>query len=519
MIENYISLRKAVEKKLLSEKDCVYVTYLLTIVLNKMQYESNGGGHFNVNPDMVLIYKKDGESVNVKLLGDDNPHEACNGKPDFNTEELNPCFQAPECFFGKFSSTSDVYSLGILLAYMLQGTNPYNINEKMSVSEILNVIKQCKPKIEVPTALSAIIYKAISRKSMERFKTAKEMGIALIDYLGMEKPKNYNCFSDGYKRNANEFTIKSNDMQNRNQSSMEPHLDVSMSVREGTGFKAVAGMEEIKKRLYRDFVEVISHRELAKKFGITPPNILLYGAPGTGKTYISMRLAEECGLDFCFIKPSDLGSIWLHGTQKLIKDLFQKAEAIAKKNKKGCILLVDEFDALCCVRDAKRHEHQADEVAEWLTQLNDCVEKNVFVIGTTNCLDRIDRAVIRHGRIDQVLYVGLPDIGCRKQLFELELAKRPHDLEINVDELARITEGYTSSDISYIVEETARNAFDASLKNDDCGVVKINEVMLRNVISSTRPSVSREEVKAYERKRDEFMKCYENEHLRIGFLA
>ncbi len=219
------------------------------------------------------------------------------------------------------------------------------------------------------------------------------------------------------------------------------------------------------------------------------------------------------------MKPSDLGSIWLHGSQGLIKELFQKAEAKAKKNKKGCILLIDEMDALCGDRSARGNEHQANEVAEWLTQLNDCVEKNVFVICTTNRLDAIDPALLRHGRVDSVMYVGLPDKECRRQLFEIELNKRPHDADIDMEELARITDGYTSSDISYMVKETARNAFEASIMDEGQGLVKISEGMLRDVVKSTRPSVTSDEVKRYEKMRDDYTKRNKNERPRIGFVV
>ena len=521
MIEQYISVRKAVGKQLLSEKDCVYAVFLLTIVLKKMQYDSKGGGHFNVNPDMVLIHKED-ENVKIKLIGDDSPHEACNGKPDFDTEAFNPCFRAPESFLGRFSPASDVYSLGMLLAYMLQRTYPYDINEQMAKTEILRVVKEGQPKLEVSAALQTIICKSISKKVGDRYRNAEEMGIALMDYMGMEKPKTFRCFSDNDNKKMSEVTNNKHEAEDRQEtmlSSKEPRLDVNMSVKAGDGFKAVAGMDEIKNKLRRDFVEIVAHRELAKEFGIMPSNMLFYGAPGTGKTFISQRLAEECGMAVCSVKPSDLGSIWLHGSQGLIKELFQKAEEKAKKNKKGCILLIDEFDALCGARDARGNEHQADEVAEWLTQLNDCVEKNVFVIGTTNCLDRIDKAVIRHGRIDQVLYIGLPDEECRKQLFEIELNKRPHDTGINVEELARLTDGYTSSDISYMVKETARNAFEACLQHEDEPIIKISETMLRDVIKATRPSVSREDVRRYEKMRDEFVENSRKERPRIGFTA
>ena len=519
--DKYVTLREIVGKKKLTERDCVYAVYLLTIIVKKMLYETKGGGHFNINPDTVMIQKKDGEEMKVKLLGEDNPHQACNGKPDFDTDSLNPCCRAPESFLGRFSPASDVYSMGMLLAYMLQGYYPYQIDESMSKREILKKVRETEPRLKVLANLDLLIYKAIEKKVSKRFKDAEEMGLGLMDYLGMEMPKQFSCFGEVKDRISGvdkNYEKSKGDMHEAISSNQEPHVDVDMSVRVGEGFKAVAGMEDIKKKLRRDFVEIVAHRELAKEFGIMPSNMLFYGPPGSGKTYITTRLSEECGLAFCSVKPSDLGSIWLHGSQGLIKELFKKAEAKAKENKKGCILLIDELDALCGVRDSKGNEHQADEVAEWLTQLNDCVEKNVYVIGTTNCIDRIDHAVIRHGRIDHVLYVGLPDLDCRKQLFEMELEKRPHETGIDVDELARITDGYTSSDISYMVKETARNAFEASLKNEDCAIVKISNAMLHDVVESTRPSVTRDEVRKYEKMRDEYMKCSKEERPRIGFM-
>lgn len=522
--ENFITLREAVAKQLLSEKDSVYAVYLLAIIIKKMMFESKGGGHFNINPDTVLVSKNDDEEVKVQLIGAEDVHMPCNGKPDFDTETLNQCFRAPESFLGKFSPASDVYAMGMLLAFMLQGTYPYNINESMPKTEILKIVKGNEPQLQVPANLGYIISKALNTTISKRFKDAEEMGLALMDYLGIEKPKNFSCFSDDHRKRLNEVSKKGNekgknDMQDVQHVSQEPHVDVEMSVRLGDGFKAVAGMEDIKQKLRRDFVEIVSHRELAKEFGIMPSNMLFYGPPGSGKTYISTKLSEECGLAFCSVKPSDLGSIWLHGSQGLIKELFQKAEAKAKQNKKGCILLIDEMDALCGDRSAKGNEHQADEVAEWLTQLNDCVEKNVFVIGTTNRLDAIEPALLRHGRLDSIMYVGLPDKECRKQLFEIELAKRPHDADIDIEELARITDGYTSSDISYMVKETARNAFEASIQMAGNAIVKISEAMLRDVVKATRPSVTRDEVRKYEKMRDEYMKRSNAERPRIGFIA
>lgn len=524
----YQTVREAVEKKILSERDYLYVIYLLTIMLKKVLVETNGGGHFNVNIDTVKVLKEEGKEVKVELEDAESGHKACNGKPGFDTDALNPCFLAPESFLGRFSPSSDVYSLGILLAYMRYGTYPFDINESMERSKILAIVKANDPDIDMQSRVDLLITKSIRKNASDRFKDVEELGIAVVQLLDIEMPKCFRCFSMGDKkrksaeevRHGNGCIIEKKERTNDALSSQVSGFNAVIKERKGEGFHDVAGMEDIKKLLQRDFVEIISHRELAKEFGIMPSNMLFFGAPGTGKTYISMKLAEECGMAFCVVKPSDIGSIWSHGSVGIIKDLFKKAEAKAKENNKGCILLIDEMDSVCGRREGFRgNEHLADEVAEWLTQLNDCVEKNVFVIGTTNCIERIDKAIIRHGRIDKILYISLPDISCRKQLFELELSKRPHDEGIDMEELARLTDGYTSSDISFMVKETARNAFEECLKRDRGAIVKISETMLRNVIKMTRPSVSHDDVRRYEKMRDEFVEHNKKDRPRIGFIS
>lgn len=524
----YQTVREAVKKKMLSERDSLYVIYLLTIMLKKVLVETHGGGHFNVNIDTVKVLKEEGKEVRVELEDAESGHESCNGKPAFDADALNPCFLAPESFLGRFSPASDVYSLGILLAYMLNGTYPFDINESMAKSEIMRVVKENNPDLEVTSRVYSLITKSIRKNAGDRFRDVEELGMAVVEMLDIEMPKCFRCFSMGDKkrkaservRQGNGCTIGKKERTDGALYSQASGFNAVIKERKGEGFHDVAGMEDIKKLLQRDFVEIVSHKELAKEFGIMPSNILFFGAPGTGKTYISMKLAEECGMAFCVVKPSDVGSIWSHGSVGIIKDLFKKAEAKAKENERGCILLIDEIDSVCGRRDGFReNEHLADEVAEWLTQLNDCVEKNVFVIGTTNCIERIDKAIIRRGRIDKILYISLPDISCRKQLFELELSKRPHDESIDMEALARLTDGYTSSDISFMVKETARNAFEECLKRDSGTVVKISETMLRNVIKVTRPSVSRDDVRRYEKMRDEFIDHNNKERRKIGFIS
>jgi SpoVK/Ycf46/Vps4 family AAA+-type ATPase len=118
--------------------------------------------------------------------------------------------------------------------------------------------------------------------------------------------------------------------------------------------------------------------------------------------------------------------------------------------------------------------------------------------------------------MDEVIYVGLPDEMVRKELFEIELNQRPHE-DICIEKLVAMTKGYSSSDISYVVKETARMSFEASLSNKDSEIVKISQAMLENTIRHTRPSVTQDELHEYENAKEKYMNFNKKEHTRIGF--
>lgn len=111
----------------------------------------------------------------------------------------------------------------------------------------------------------------------------------------------------------------------------------------------------------------------------------------------------------------------------------------------------------------------------------------------------------------------MPDERCREQLFEYELKKRPHEGNIDITKLAKMTDGFTSSDISFLVKESARRSFEASLQTEDKHVVKISQEILELVIRNSRPSVSSDEVSRYEKMRDEFERGCGSRRPRVGF--
>ncbi len=227
------------------------------------------------------------------------------------------------------------------------------------------------------------------------------------------------------------------------------------------GFASVAGMKELKLMLTTDVINPLTSPERFKKFKVSIPNgILLYGPPGTGKTFIVRKLAEELDYKFFDVKHSDLATPFIHGAVGNIGEVFAKAEALAP-----AILFFDEISGL--VPDRKNmtssSSHKEEEVNEFLMQLHDAADKKILVVGATNYIDRIDPAVLRPGRFDKKIYVGLPDSEARKALFQIGLSTRPIS-GIDFNKLSEITEGLSAADIvEGIVENASRIAANLDL--------------------------------------------------------
>ena len=465
------------------------------------------GGHFNICPQTVMAIGDDNGNPTIRIAGLDHAGECCNGNPWFDTNTLNHCCRPPESFLGLFDRSTDVYALGMVMAYMFTGRYPYPIDESMSPKEIRNKVKKSRPSFDmIPSRFQSFIRRAVAYRSALRFRDVDELAREFHKIIGKEENSSPILFSE------DDNTIMNED----NPQTPSVALNVNIGVRQGKGFGAVAGMETLKRNLKTDFVDIVKHRELAQSLGIEPPNMIFYGPPGNGKTYIVERLAEECGMEYCYVRPSSIGSIYIHGSQTMIADLFAQAEEKAKKNPKGCLLMIDEIDAVCPTRTNNDNNHQAGEVAEFLTQLNNCVEKNVYVIGTTNRIGSVDRAILRAGRIEQVIYIGLPDDKCRRELFEYELGKRPHAADIDTASLAKQTEGYTAADIAKIIKMSSRHIFRAYL-DDRTVKPEITQECIEHTIKECQPSVNRNEIREYERQRDEFIAGGLAVRKKIGF--
>jgi transitional endoplasmic reticulum ATPase len=143
----------------------------------------------------------------------------------------------------------------------------------------------------------------------------------------------------------------------------------------------------------------------------------------------------------------------VHGTQAKIAALFEKAEKNAPS-----IICFDEFDSFVPSRSSMAAEHRPEEINEFLSQLNNCSKRGIFVIGTTNRIDMIDPAVLRRGRMDLKVEIPAPDAQTREAIFRIHLKGRPVSDDIDYAELAAMTDNYASADIAFIVNEAAMMA-------------------------------------------------------------
>jgi AAA+ superfamily predicted ATPase len=221
------------------------------------------------------------------------------------------------------------------------------------------------------------------------------------------------------------------------------------------GLAKVGGMDELKRLLYEEVVTAMRDPEDLKAYGLTIPNgILLFGPPGCGKTFISRALAEEMGYYFAEVFPSEIGSTFIHGTTLKIRELFDTAAERAP-----AIVFVDEFEGMVPARrELAAHQHQtAEEVSEFLKQLETCAERRILLIAATNEPWKIDPAVQRTGRLDKRIYVGAPDAAARSAILQFHLYGR-RMTAIDADSLARSLDGYSAADLKVLVDEAARLA-------------------------------------------------------------
>ena len=212
----------------------------------------------------------------------------------------------------------------------------------------------------------------------------------------------------------------------------------------------IGGLEEVKKNLQEMILYPIEHPEKFHKFGMEPSKgVLFYGPPGCGKTLLAKAVANECSANFISIKGPELLTMWFGESEANVREVFDKARSSAP-----CVLFFDELDSIGTSRGSSMGDAggAGDRVINQLLTEIDGVgpKKNLFFIGATNRPDILDEALLRPGRLDQLIYIPLPDAPSRVSIFKANLRKSPISRDVDFNFLGKITEGFSGADITEI---------------------------------------------------------------------
>ena len=278
----------------------------------------------------------------------------------------------------------------------------------------------------------------------------------------------------------------------------------------------IGGLENVKKELQELVQYPVEHPEKFLKFGMQPSRgVLFYGPPGCGKTLLAKAIANECQANFISIKGPELLTMWFGESEANVRDIFDKARSAAP-----CVLFFDELDSIAKSRGGSSGDAggASDRVInQILTEMDGMgSKKNVFIIGATNRPDIIDSAILRPGRLDQLIYIPLPDEGSRTSILKANLRKTPVSKRVDIKFLAKITKGFSGADLTEICQRACKLAIreniEAEIKktkererkglsmdiDDDDDNAEVEKKHFEEAMRFARRSVSDQDIKKYE---------------------
>jgi ATPases of the AAA+ class len=266
----------------------------------------------------------------------------------------------------------------------------------------------------------------------------------------------------------------------------------------------IGGLEEVKLELKEAVEWPIKSKKIYEKLGIEPPKgVLLYGPPGTGKTLLAKAVATEIGANFIAVRGPEIFSKWFGESEKMIREIFRKAKQVAP-----AVIFFDEIDAIAPRRGSSIGTNVYDSIVNQLLAEMDGITTrgDVIVIAATNRPDIIDPALLRPGRFDRIIYIPSPDYKARLEILKIKTRNMPLAPDVNLEEIARITEGYSGADLELLVKEAAINRIrlsyelkrkqglneEESLKELGKEDIKIAMDDFKSALEKVKPSITKE---------------------------
>ncbi|MEM2725972.1 MAG: CDC48 family AAA ATPase [Candidatus Bathyarchaeia archaeon] len=272
----------------------------------------------------------------------------------------------------------------------------------------------------------------------------------------------------------------------------------------------IGGLKDVKLELQEAVEWPLKYPEIFEHMDARPPKgILLYGPPGTGKTLLAKAVANESEANFISVKGPELLSKWVGESERAVREVFRKAKQAAPS-----IIFFDEIDAIAPIRGGGYGDSGVTErvISQLLTEMDGIEElRGVVVIAATNRPDIVDPALLRPGRFDKLLYVPLPDLEARKEILKIHLRKKPLAEDIDIDELAKRTEGYTGADLAAIcntavmlaIREHIMNSKGPEEAKENLKELKVYKRHFEEALKKVKP-ISQRELEMYKRISEEF---------------
>ena len=270
----------------------------------------------------------------------------------------------------------------------------------------------------------------------------------------------------------------------------------------------IGGLNETKQEIVEAVEWPMKHGEMFKHMNTTSPKgILLYGPPGTGKTLMAKAVANASDSNFIAVKGPELMNKYVGESEKAVREVFEKA-----RQNSPAVIFFDEIDAIAKERSSGSTDSESTErvVSQLLTELDGIEElEDVLVIAASNRPDMIDKAILRPGRLDRKVKVPVPDLEARKEIFRIHLEGSPSE-DVDIEELAEMTEGFTGSDIESVTREASMLAMRDYMKNNDpkdleknMEDLKLTQQYLETAVEKVGPSLDEEDREMYDQMAEE----------------
>ncbi|MEM3848085.1 MAG: AAA family ATPase, partial [Metallosphaera sp.] len=259
----------------------------------------------------------------------------------------------------------------------------------------------------------------------------------------------------------------------------------------------IGGYDDVKKEI-REYIEFpLKNKDLAKTYGLRPPKgVLLFGPPGCGKTLMMRALAGEAKLNFIYVNVSDIMSKWYGESEARLKELF----ANARKNA-PCILFFDEIDTI----GVRRETHSGDSVTPRLLSLMlseiDGLhsDEGVIIVGSTNVPQTLDKALLRAGRFDKLIFIGPPSKQARVEILKVHCGGKPLAQDVDLNKIAEMTERYSGADLANICQEAARKVAVEALESKKDRKITMQD--FTEIIQRYKPSITLQMLEEFEKFR------------------